>query len=70
MTFGLMKIVVTKTSQASKPTYLAEKSELEKELELEIDRRFKELEAEAEIARSRRCQGCEETRRRDADKEI
>ncbi|MGA0217528.1 MAG: DNA-directed RNA polymerase subunit beta', partial [Ilumatobacteraceae bacterium] len=48
--------------------YLAEKGELEKELELEIDRRFKELEAEAEIAEA---EGVDAKKlRRDADKEI
>ncbi|HZB40871.1 MAG TPA: DNA-directed RNA polymerase subunit beta' [Ilumatobacter sp.] len=48
--------------------YLAERDEIRKELELAIDRRFKELEQEAEAAES---EGVDTKKlRRDADKEI
>src|SRR5688500_10321414 len=48
--------------------YLAERDEIRKELELAIDRRFKELEQEAEAAES---EGTDTKKmRRDADKEI
>ncbi|MGA1524279.1 MAG: DNA-directed RNA polymerase subunit beta', partial [Planctomycetota bacterium] len=48
--------------------YLAERDELTKELELEIDRRYKELETEAEIAEA---EGVDTKKlRRDAEKEI
>ena len=48
--------------------YLAERDEIRKELELAIDRRFKELEQEAEAAES---EGADTKKmRRDADKEI
>ncbi len=48
--------------------YLAERDEIRKELELAVDRRFKELESEAEIAEA---EGVDTKKlKRDADKEI
>ena len=65
---GSTRRSATRISRSLEAEYLAERDEIRKELELAIDRRFKELEQEAEAAES---EGADTKKlRRDADKEI